>query len=620
MSRTTRNTLIAVVLIAGLLLVLFPVPGAGTQAAGNTYYVSLDGDDSNPGTQSAPWRTIQHAADTMVAGDTAVVLEGDYRERVQVSRSGESGSRIRYRADGSVVMHGFTVQADHIVVDGFEITDTPNDWQDGWGIFIQGSDCVLRNNYVHFATRGGIKLFTRPGEYTQTANCLVKNNRLYRNQGAGVDVHGRHHQIEGNEVWGTIQHHPLFSPSWADADGMHFHGSGHAFAGNYIHDISYDDPENVNPHIDCFQTFSSDNKEAASNIVFERNVCRVLESLSANANGSGFMLRDARDLIIRNNVIQAHGGINTGAGGNQGLMIANNVFSSDLTFSTDTHPSGVSLRNCPGSSVLNNIFYDQPAHHIYVDGDTTSDLVVGTNLVYRSDGGSPWGSPYPGDLWQTDPRFVNPESNDFKLYSDSPAIDAGQSVSVVAYDLEGVPRPQGSRYDIGAYEILRAEDGPTATPTLPPTPNPSPVPTIRIHSFPPPAPSTPMPLEIESSDADMADGSSGEVSAMPANVPIDPGPEFADVAVDEPNQSEQSAERSVEEESPAEGHAGMVEIEPATPAREGLNAETMLSRVSDQVRRAYHDFFTNSELDTRMLQFAQKMIYDMVAFFRSIEF
>jgi hypothetical protein len=33
-----------------------------------TYYVAPDGDDSDPGTESHPWRTIGKAARTVVAG------------------------------------------------------------------------------------------------------------------------------------------------------------------------------------------------------------------------------------------------------------------------------------------------------------------------------------------------------------------------------------------------------------------------------------------------------------------------------------------------------------------------------------------------------------------------
>ncbi len=52
-----------------------------------TYYVSTSGSDSNPGTQSQPWKTIQKAANTVAAGDTVTVDAGTYNERINVSRS-----------------------------------------------------------------------------------------------------------------------------------------------------------------------------------------------------------------------------------------------------------------------------------------------------------------------------------------------------------------------------------------------------------------------------------------------------------------------------------------------------------------------------------------------------
>src|SRR4030042_6725558 len=44
-----------------------------------TYYLDIiSGDDSNPGTSSAPWRTIGKAATTATAGDTVVLRDRDY--------------------------------------------------------------------------------------------------------------------------------------------------------------------------------------------------------------------------------------------------------------------------------------------------------------------------------------------------------------------------------------------------------------------------------------------------------------------------------------------------------------------------------------------------------------
>jgi len=57
---------------------------------------------------------------------------------------------------------------------------------------------------------------------------------------------------------------------------------------------------------------------------------------------------------------------------------------------------------------------------------------------------------------QGDPRFVNPTFDpatmDYRLKSDSAAIDAGSSDGAPLFDHDKLPRPQGSAFDLGAYE------------------------------------------------------------------------------------------------------------------------------------------------------------------------
>jgi alpha-N-arabinofuranosidase len=68
-----------------------------TRAA--NFHVAPNGSDANPGTQTAPFRTIQHAANLAQPGDVITVHEGVYRERISPPRGGESDTqRIVYQA------------------------------------------------------------------------------------------------------------------------------------------------------------------------------------------------------------------------------------------------------------------------------------------------------------------------------------------------------------------------------------------------------------------------------------------------------------------------------------------------------------------------------------------
>lgn len=66
------------------------------------HHVSTSGSDAAQGTESAPFRTINHAAQVAMPGDTVLVHGGEYREWVRPARGGLSNTRrITYTvADG----------------------------------------------------------------------------------------------------------------------------------------------------------------------------------------------------------------------------------------------------------------------------------------------------------------------------------------------------------------------------------------------------------------------------------------------------------------------------------------------------------------------------------------
>ena len=99
--------------------VLFPL-----SASAATYYVAPTGNDANSGTQASPWKTIQKAASTMVAGDTVNIKAGTYNETITMQNSGNSNNRITYQSynnENVIIPQDFTISKDYIVVKGLEI-------------------------------------------------------------------------------------------------------------------------------------------------------------------------------------------------------------------------------------------------------------------------------------------------------------------------------------------------------------------------------------------------------------------------------------------------------------------------------------------------------------------
>ena len=423
-----------------------------------TYYIdAVNGLDSNPGSSNQPFKTIQEAANIVSPGDVVTILPGTYAERVQVKRSGSPNKAILFQAQGDVVMQGFTVKADFISIKGFEITDTPDDDENGIGIYVTGSFCDIENNYIHYATRGGITLSANQGHDFGSRSCIVRNNRLYQNSQNGIQIFGRDHLIEGNEIWGSIQYHPKWAnpPSKGlDADGIRFFGSGHIIRNNYIHDILYGIPENKDPHIDCFQTWGNEQYEAASNVLIERNRCDNAQAQSPVESGSGLMIQDSTGgLIIRNNLINAF--VNVYLARDKDITIINNTFTSDTKLNKSFYPSGISVSKSTDIFVENNIFYNQPGEIIGVEKG--GFFFSGKNIIFRADGEPLYhGNNYDhtNDLWNIDPLFIDPAGNNYHLKANSPAIEAGYALTNISDDYDGNPRPSGKPIDIGAFQYI----------------------------------------------------------------------------------------------------------------------------------------------------------------------
>lgn len=64
----------------------------------NTFYVSTSGNDSNSGTSSQPFATIQKFCNIAKAGDTCIIYSGDYRESITLNCSGTERQPITIKS------------------------------------------------------------------------------------------------------------------------------------------------------------------------------------------------------------------------------------------------------------------------------------------------------------------------------------------------------------------------------------------------------------------------------------------------------------------------------------------------------------------------------------------
>ncbi len=95
----------------------------GVNAFSTTWHVSPDGSDTHDGSEDNPFATISKAASLAIAGDTVLIHEGVYRERVSPENGGISPlKRITYKAvpgdevwlKGSEVVEGWKAEKGNV--------------------------------------------------------------------------------------------------------------------------------------------------------------------------------------------------------------------------------------------------------------------------------------------------------------------------------------------------------------------------------------------------------------------------------------------------------------------------------------------------------------------------
>lgn len=400
----------------------------------STYYVATTGSNTAAGGENTPWRTLQHAADHVVAGDTVIVRAGNYTG-FYLDTDGTSTQRITFQADAGVVIDtrnattndGINLEgADFVTIDGFTVN----------GIGRAGIRTVLNEHVIirnNTCDQNGVWGIFSGHSY----DLLIENNETSRSvaeHGIYVSNSGDRPIIRNNTIWGN------------HANGIHMNGDESQGGDGIISDALVE-----------------------GNIIFDNGL----------GGGSGINCDGVQDSIFQNNLLYNNHAsgislyrIDGGAGSSNNLIVNNTIVQASNA------RWAINIKNgSTGATVFNNILYN---HHSFrgsinvladsLDG-FTSDYNVVMARFSTNDGDSildlqEWQNATSQDLHSiiATPAelFVDPDQDDYHLKSSSPALNAGTFTLAPDEDIEGRARPDGAAVDIGAYEF--DDPGPDADP------------------------------------------------------------------------------------------------------------------------------------------------------------
>jgi hypothetical protein len=373
-----------------------------TLLGATTYYASPAGSDSNPGTTYAqPFRTVARGIQAASAGDTIILQDGTYPADTIYGGGSTSGALLWINKSGTAGSP-ITLKAEHKQKAILDCGNVDNGPQTG---------CT---GYIYLGDPA-------------PAYWVFQDLRFTRSYDAGMNLNSA-----------TAAHDITVKGCRFDDIGQHVSTSVYGMDGVYANQSQY-------------------------NLVFDGNVFYNIGRTTGStymANDHALYLHSSNTTVI-NNVFYGSisgWGVQTAVGFSG--LIANNTFAF-----TRTIQSGQLMLWDPASgaiTVRNNLFYNPPGG-VAVSTYTFSvpSCSIDHNMVYGGSMGSAPGCTFANNI-VANPSFVN-ASSDFHLLAGSPAIDAGVPVSGVATDYDGVARPQGNGFDIGAYEFPTTTQAPVVS-------------------------------------------------------------------------------------------------------------------------------------------------------------
>ncbi len=478
--RNALCILLIAVTISLLSPYIFVFPAA---AAGTTYYVSTSGSNSNSGTITQPWRTIQKAADTVTAGDTVYIRGGTYHEKVALEDvQGTSSAWITFAPYNSetVVVDAYGLSGtydgifdiedgcSYIRITGMELKRTT-----GHGVFLHGGEINhIRIDHctIHDCESSGIYCYSEDQPTKYVRNVEFDYNTVYDvNNGLSYSTSSVSPQeaISFSNVQGFNIHHNTLSAygkegidvkSGSNTGSIHHNTistslASPAFQWSYNHIGIYVDGyvrKNYDISVYCNRitgygglgiALGAESTGGSIEDISIYNNVIALSHLSGHTNFRGidsFYDCPWKDISIYSNTIYNGGSSNSpirifpSASHITNCVIANNIISGtsyDLLCFQELRSYEISGR----LTLTKNLYYrfGDTGHNLWKDGADKS-----------------WGS----SAVTSDPKFVSRTDLNLHLQSSSPAINVGSSTYAPSSDFDGIVRPQGTADDIGAYE------------------------------------------------------------------------------------------------------------------------------------------------------------------------
>ncbi len=408
-------------LLCGLyLLVSTPVFAA-------TYFVSLSGSDEGIGSSGDPWRTLQHAADIVIAGDNVLIRSGTYAG-FRATSGGANGQPITFKAE-----EGASVLVNTVSLDGKKGSIIEIEGYDWWILY-------------------GLEVTGAPGnagiDIRLTSHVTVEYCHCHHNQKWGIfTAFSDYFTARFNQCTYSTQEHGIY----------------HSNSGDYAviqHNVCH---HNAGCGIQINADPSMGGDGISSNCIVTHNILHE----NGTDGGAAINLASVRDSLFANNLIYNNhaGGIAAwdDGQGNQWGSKNNKYYNNTVHMPTDGRWA-INLKNGSSESkVYNNILIHENSARGGIEIDTSSltgffsnyNILGQISVDETSISLSMWQSTYSQDAQsfsQTAPQtFVAPGSN-YHLLNTTLAKDGGTALSEVTTDLDGTSRPQGVAYDIGAYE------------------------------------------------------------------------------------------------------------------------------------------------------------------------